>query len=111
MKKSPLLWTPPPAVSTRRWPEPTADGTVAVRLVGEAAVTVARRKVLNLTLSFVGMGSKLVPVMVTDEPTTPMPGVKLAIVGTPLLVATTKFVLGVAEPPGAVTRFRSGVGA
>jgi hypothetical protein len=103
MKKSAALVTAPPGVSTRIFPEPTADGTVAVRLVGVAALTGASRKVLNFTLSLMGAGSKLVPVMAIDVPMGPMVGVKLVMVGAPPVVVTTKLVLLVAEPPCAVT--------
>jgi hypothetical protein len=103
MKKSAALVTVPPGVVSLIFPEPTALGTVAVRLVGVAAGTVAKRKVLNWTLSLVGAGSKFVPVMVMDVPMGPMVGLRLVMVGAPLFADTTKLVLLVADPAGAVT--------
>jgi hypothetical protein len=50
-------------------------GTVTTKLVAVALVTVADVP-LNFTVLFEGVGSKLVPVIVTDVPTTPIVGVK-----------------------------------
>ena len=64
-------------------------GTEAVMLVVELAVTVAA-VLLNLTVLFAGVVSKLVPVMVTEAPTKPLVGLKVVIVGV-VAVVTVKF--------------------
>jgi hypothetical protein len=52
---------------------------------------------------FANVGSKFVPTTVTVVVASPLVGLKLVIVGTPLLDVTVKFVLLVAEPFGLVT--------
>ena len=64
-------------------------GTEVVMLVVELAVTVAA-VLLNLTVLFAGVASKLVPVMVTEAPTMPLVGLKVVIVGA-VAVVTVKF--------------------
>lgn len=59
-------------------------------------------RVLNVTLLFEGVVSKLVPVMVTAVPGVPMVGVNPVIVGA-LLEATVNGVLLTAEPLGVMT--------
>src|SRR5262245_6543483 len=57
---------------------------------------------LNFVTSFSGAVSKLVPVIVTDAPATPVVGEKLVMVGA-LAAATVNDVALAVEPPGAVT--------
>ena len=74
-------------------------GTVVVMLVAMLAVTTAV-VLLNLTILFAGVVSKFVPVMVTDDPTGPLVGLKLLIAGGGIKV---KFVELVAVSPFTVT--------
>jgi len=71
--------------------------------LGAVAETTAWIVVLNFNLSLAGSGSKFVPVTVIDVPAVAMVGVKLVIVGAPLLVVRVKFVAVVKVPVGAVT--------
>jgi len=86
----------PAALVTLILPVVAAEGTVAVICVGELIVKVAPA-VLKATALAV---SKLVPVMTTEIPGTPLPGLKPVTVGG---TATTKSVALVAVPFGVVT--------
>ena len=63
-------------------PVAAPEGTVTVKLVAVAAVTVAW-VVPNRTTLLAGVVLKFVPVMVTVVPTGPLVGVKLLMVGNP----------------------------
>lgn len=69
----------PPTVTVMR-PVVAPEGTVAVRVVVEAAVTVAATP-LNSTALFAAVREKWVPSMVTGVPAAPELGEKLAMVG------------------------------
>jgi len=77
-------------------------GTDAPIVVAVAELSCAEVR-LNLGLSFVVFVSKFVPVIVTAVPDTPIVGVKLVIVGSPLELVTIKEELLVAVPAGDVT--------
>src|ERR1700675_1073132 len=100
-KKSLTLCAVPPGVTTVSRPEVPSPGTVTPRLVAVAVPTTARPR-LKVSRSLVGTISKLVPVTVTDVPTGPTEGVKLAMDGVPELAVTVKGVALVADPAGAV---------
>jgi hypothetical protein len=91
-----VLDAAPAALVTLILPVVAVEGTVAVIWVGESIVKVAPAA-LNATALDV---SKLVPVMTTEVPEMPLPGVKPVTVGG---TATTKLVALVAVPPGAVS--------
>ena len=99
--KSLLLTSVPSGVRTEIRPELVAPGTSMERLVGVAAVTRARVWLIA-TMLFRAVGSKLVPVMVTEVPAVPDVGVKPEMVGAEK-GATVNGSLLVADPPGAVT--------
>src|SRR5260370_35476400 len=80
-------------------PEATEMGTDAPIVVAVAELSCAEVR-LNLGLSFVVFVSKFVPVIVTAVPDTPIVGVKLVIVGSPLELVTMKEELVVAVPAG-----------
>jgi hypothetical protein len=84
----------PPGVVTLSGPVVAAAGTVAWIAVAEVTVKLALTP-LNLTAV---APVKVVPVIVTTVPTSPLVGVKLVIVGD-----TVKLVALVAVPPGVVT--------
>src|SRR5437899_7360154 len=75
----------PPLVVTVIGPAVAPPGTGAVRLVADAAVTVARTP-LNFTSFLLATGSKFVPVIVTVVPGGPLLGVKLVMVGAATVV-------------------------
>ena len=75
----------PPRVVTLIGPVVAPEGTMAVRLVAEAEVTVAVTP-LNLTSFLLATGSKFVPVIVTAVPGGPLLGVKLVMVGAATVV-------------------------
>jgi hypothetical protein len=83
-------------------PDEVAAGTGVVIVVAVTALTAAGL-VFNRSLSFARVRSKFVPVKLTLVAATPLPGVKLVMVGTPLLAVTVKFEELVAEPLGEVT--------
>ena len=83
-------------------PDAVAAGTAVVIVVAVTALTPAGL-VFNRSLSFARVRSKFVPVKLTLVVDTPLPGVKLVMVGTPLLAVTVKFKELVAEPLGEVT--------
>lgn len=99
----------PPTV-TVIFPVVAPEGTVTVRLVALAALTVAV-VLLNLTVLFAGVALKLVPVMVTADPTPPEEGEKLVTEGTvvkspvevPVNPPTVTAILPVVAPLGTVT--------
>src|SRR5574342_597596 len=101
-KKSWALCAVPPGVATVSRPEVPSPGTVAPRLVAVAELTTARPR-LKVSRLFVGTGSKLLPVTVTDVPAWPTEGVKPVMAGAPELTVTVKGVALVADPAGAVT--------
>jgi hypothetical protein len=101
-KKYPLVAVCPYAVPTVMCPEAVLLGTVVASVVVVAEVR-DTNDVFNFTRSFAEVGSKLVPLIVTAVPATPMVGVKLVIVGVPGLAATVKGVLLVADPLGVAT--------
>ena len=78
--KLPELVPVRPLTVTAIGPVVAPVGTEVVMLVALLAVTVATVP-LNLTVLFAGVMSKFVPVIVTDVPTTPLVGLKLAMVG------------------------------
>ena len=59
--------------------------------------------ILNVTRSFAAVVSKLVPLIVTEFPTTPIDGENDVMVGACDPVVTVNVALLVADPPGAVT--------
>src|SRR5437870_5377430 len=75
----------PPRVVTVIGPVVAPPGTSAVRLVVEAAVTVAGTP-LNLTWFSLATGSKLAPVIVTVVPTGPLAGLNPVMVGAATVV-------------------------
>ena len=83
-------------------PEVPLGGTLAGILVAVAEL-IGARAMLNLTLSFAAVVSKLVPVIVTAVPGVPMVGVNPVIVGAPVEAVTVNESILVAEPAGAVT--------
>jgi hypothetical protein len=87
-----------PSTITVITPVLAPDGTVVVILVAVLAVTVAVAS-LNFTVLFAGVVLKFVPVITTDVPILPEPGVKEIIDGT----STVKFVELVAVCPLTVT--------
>src|SRR6476646_69002 len=78
VKLTPPLATPPAAVTTT-FPV-VALGTVAVLLVALHAVTVAAVP-LNFTLPLPCDGPKFAPAMTMDDPTAPVLGVRLVMLG------------------------------
>jgi len=95
-RKEAELEAAPAALVTLILPVVAPDGTVAVICVAELMVKVAP-VVLKATALAV---SKLLPVMTTEAPDTPLPGVKPVTVGG---TATMKSVALVAVPLGVVT--------
>jgi hypothetical protein len=83
-------------------PDAVAAGTV-VAIVVEVTVLTAAGLTLSRNSSFAKVGSKFVPTRFTIVPATPLDGLKLVIVGTPLLEVTVKGELPVAVPLGLVT--------
>jgi hypothetical protein len=100
-KKSGPLIAVPVGVVTERRPDPVPPGTVVPTLVVVASVAHDRARPLKMTLSFAGLGSKLVPAIVTAVPGVPIVGVKLVIVGAS--DATVNTATLVADPVGEVT--------
>ena len=92
----------PPTVESVSRPEAVAVGTVVANVVAVAEPTNCC-VVLNPSLSLIGFGSKLVPVIVIAVPTVAMVGVKLVIEGWPEPVVTVKLVAVVKVPSGVVT--------
>jgi hypothetical protein len=84
VKRLPLLATPPTVTTT--FPVVVPVGTVVAMLVALQLVTVAVVP-LNLTVLVPCVAPKFVPVIVTEAPTAPALGERLAIVG---VVATVK---------------------
>src|SRR5262249_8684347 len=83
MKKSAVLIAMPEGVATEMRPDAPPKGTLVTMLVG-LTVPFAALVMLNLTLSFVAVVSKSVPLIVTEEPGAPIVGVNPVIVGAPL---------------------------
>ena len=83
-------------------PDAVEGGTVVDIVVGVAAVTTAGLAFIRSS-SFASIVLKLVPTKLTAAPATPLVGLKLVIVGEPLLVVTVKVWLLVAVPFGLVT--------
>jgi hypothetical protein len=98
-----LLVAVPAGVRTNTFPDATlVSGTPVARfVVVEDDPTVPRLTLINRLL-FVVMGSKLVPETLKLVPFTPIAGVSPPIVGV-LKLVTTKELLDVAVPAGAVT--------
>src|SRR5215510_13128215 len=101
MKKSALLVALPAGVVTEIWPDVPPVGTVAPMLVAVAVFTCAK-VLLKATRLFAAVVSKLVPLIVTAVPATPMFGVKLVIAGVAEAV-TVNGALLVASPVGVLT--------
>jgi hypothetical protein len=101
MKKSPLLVPFPKTVVTEIRPDPTFVGTVAFRVVAVAEVG-SESVTLNLKKLSVGVVLKLVPVMETAVPGTPIVGVNEVMVGD-FKLPTTNDVLLVAVDADLVT--------
>src|SRR5438445_7178761 len=99
--KFPELTTLGPESTRRAMGPVTAPyGTLVTSCVPVAEVTVAVPWPLNETRLFVAVGSKPVPVMVTDVPSAPLVGEKLVIV----IGTTVKFELAQpCSPPLTVT--------
>jgi len=95
-RKVPTLEAAPAGLVTLILPVVALEGTVAVIWVGELIVKVAVQ-VLNVTALAV---SKLVPVMTTEVPGMPLPGLKPVTVGRKIMV---KSVALVAVPAEVVT--------
>jgi hypothetical protein len=83
-------------------PDAVAFGTVVDIVVAVAAVTTAGLA-FSRSSSFASVVLKLVPTKLTAVPATPFAGLKLVIVGRPLLVVTVKTPVLVAVPFGLVT--------
>jgi len=98
-----VLTAVPFEVETDIRPDATAFGTFVEIDVAVAELTDAELR-FKFTLSFVAVVSKLVPVTVSKVPGTPEAGVKLVMVGAPMLplVMVNALVL-VAVPEGVVT--------
>ena len=94
--KLPALVAVPPGVVTLIVPVVAPAGTVARIDVAEFTVKLALAPLNATTVALV----KLVPLMVTLLPTSPLAGVKLVIVGG---LITVKLPVLVAVPPGVVT--------
>lgn len=93
----------PPAVVTRMAPVEEPAATVAVICVALFTTNDAAATLLNDTpVALV----KLVPVMVTEVPTGPLLGVKLAMVGAAVGAVTVKSVAEMAKTEKPVTRIR-----
>src|SRR4029453_13525550 len=101
-KKSPLLTARPPGGATVRGPEGAPAGTAAPGVGAGALVAIAGAR-WKIGRFWDGVVSKLVPAMATAVPGTATVGVKLVIVGAPLVAVLVKWVLLVALPPGLVT--------
>ena len=102
MKKSDVLVALPNGVVTEIRPEP-ACGTLAPMLVPVDDVTVPFT-ILNAARSFATTVSKLVPLIVTAVPGTPIVGVNPLMVGAPAgPVVTVNELELVTEPIGDVT--------
>lgn len=95
---TPLLCTPPAAVTTTL-PVIAPVGTVAVMLVALQAVTVAAVP-LNVTLPLPCDGPKFEPAITIDEPTAPVLGVRLLMLGAGVTVKLTPLLC---TKPAAVT--------
>jgi len=80
-----LAW--PPTVTTT-FPVVAPVGTVAVMLVGPQLVMFVAVVPLNLTVLPSCELRKLVPAITIDEPTAPVLGVRLLIVGVPVAVGS-----------------------
>src|SRR6266850_4516119 len=101
-KKSSVLWVAPPGVARDSRPEVAPPGTETSMLVAVDDV-IGAGTMLNRRRLFVGVGSKFVPVIETAVPGVAIVGVKLVMVGAPLVAVTVKAVLLDADPAGAVT--------
>ncbi len=106
---TPLLATPPAAVTTTL-PVVAPVGTVAVMLVAAQLVIVVALVPLNFTLPLPRDGPKFDPAITIDDPTAPVFGVSVVMLGagvtvklTPLLaVPTVTTTLPVVAPVGTV---------
>jgi hypothetical protein len=99
--KFPVLVACPAAVCTEITPVPAWGGTLVVIVVADAAETVAMAPPI-VTVSLSGLGSKFVPLIVTNVLELPIVGLKLIMVGALGAFVTVK-VGPVAFPDGAVT--------
>jgi len=88
VKLTPLLATPPAAVTTT-FPVAAFVGAVAVMLLALQLVTVAVSPLVNVTMPLPCEGPKFEPAMTTEEPTAPIFGVRLLILGAPVTVKVT----------------------
>jgi hypothetical protein len=100
-----VLCAVPPAVATVIRPETAAAGTLTTSCVVEADCTGAATPPI-VTWLLAGVGSKLVPVMVTYVPRRPATGVKLLVAGGGTGGGTVNAVALVAVPPRVVTAIR-----
>src|SRR6478672_864577 len=99
LKRTPLLETPPAAVTTT-FPVVTPLGTLATMLVALQLVTVAGI-VLSVTPPLPWVAPKFVPVIVNDDPNPPpAAGATEVIAGAAVTVNVTPLL---ATPPAAVT--------
>src|SRR5262245_4236444 len=101
-KKSSVLCVAPPGVASESRPDVATAGTGTEMFVAVEDV-IAPGMMLNRKRLFPGAGSKFVPVIDTAVPGVPIVGVKLVIVGAPLVVVTVNGALLEADPAGAVT--------
>jgi hypothetical protein len=84
-------------------PDVVFGGTLVPTCVVPVTLLVTALVALNTIRSFETAVSKFVPAIDTADPTDPIVGVKLVIVGTPLAVPMVKVAPLVAEPLGVVT--------
>jgi hypothetical protein len=99
-KKYELVTKVPVGVFNEICPDVAAVGTLVEMLIEVAEVTLAGT-ILIFALSFAGVRSKFVPLMVNAVPEVPIGGVKPVITGA-VDAVTVKLVVLVADPFGAV---------
>src|SRR6266853_3070703 len=100
VKLTPLLATPPTVTTT--FPLVAPVGTAAVMLVALQLVAVAETP-LNFTVLVPCVAPKFAPLIVTDAPTKPDVGFKLAMLGAGIV--TVKLTPLLATPPTVTTTF------
>jgi hypothetical protein len=102
VKLTPLLATPPTVTTTFPVVAPAGTATtmlVPLQLVGTAAVP------LNVTVLVPCVPPKFAPAIVTDAPTNPEVGFRLAMLGPVTAGVTVKFTPLLATPPTVTTTF------
>ena len=106
MNKSPVLDANPAGALRIMWPEPVAAGTVMVILVDVTDEGTAAAVVFTFSLSFVGVGSKLVPTRLIEVAGAATCGVNEVICGTPAELVTVKGSVLVIVPRGVIIVIR-----